>query len=240
MPNRIIREGILTSDRVNELGAKEEVFYRRLLSVVDDFGRFTADPRILKASLYPLKLDQIRQADIPRWVAACETAGLIALYAVKGKEYLEVKEFNQRTRALKSKFPPPDGHMTVIRQSYAHGDGDGDGDVSTLCAGGAGAKANAEKAFNLEAFKGQARQEIEGFKAEGSQERDLEESLLNRCCELFGDSDMSTYGGNWRNRARRNPGKLERVLDETADAIACGRVRETPAAYANDMWGRFK
>ncbi len=41
MPNRIIREGILTSEAVNSLSWEAEVFFRRLLSVVDDFGRLT-------------------------------------------------------------------------------------------------------------------------------------------------------------------------------------------------------
>lgn len=35
MPSRILREGILTSERVNALAPLEELFYRRLMSVVD-------------------------------------------------------------------------------------------------------------------------------------------------------------------------------------------------------------
>jgi hypothetical protein len=42
MPVRILREGILTSERVDTLSPAAEVFYRRLMSVVDDFGRFSA------------------------------------------------------------------------------------------------------------------------------------------------------------------------------------------------------
>ena len=40
MPNRIIREGILSSDRVDQLDPPAEVFYRRLMSKVDDHGLF--------------------------------------------------------------------------------------------------------------------------------------------------------------------------------------------------------
>ena len=36
MPTRILRDGILTSERVNLLDWEAEVFYRRLLSVGDD------------------------------------------------------------------------------------------------------------------------------------------------------------------------------------------------------------
>ena len=60
MPNRILREGILDSDRVNKLSWGAEVFYRRLMSVVDDFGRFDARIDLLKSKLYPLNKMKIK------------------------------------------------------------------------------------------------------------------------------------------------------------------------------------
>lgn len=119
MPTRTLREGILTSDRVNRLGVHAELFYRRLMSVVDDYGRFDARPSVLRVACYPLKVDATREADIARHLTEVQEAGLIALYAVNGKPYLEMRDFNQRTRAKFSKFPAPtgekcpayDGHM---------------------------------------------------------------------------------------------------------------------------------
>lgn len=105
MPNRILREGILTSDRVNALDSNSELFYRRLMSVVDDYGRYDARPIMLKVACYPLRVDVVREADISRWIAICEKAGLLALYAVNGKQYLELTDFNQQVRAKRSKFP---------------------------------------------------------------------------------------------------------------------------------------
>lgn len=105
MPNRILREGILTSRRVNRLKPQAEVFYRRVMSVVDDFGRFSADPSLLRASCFPLRLDEVREADISRWLAEVQTARLIVLYAVDQEPYLEMLDFRQSKRALKSKFP---------------------------------------------------------------------------------------------------------------------------------------
>lgn len=107
MPTRLLREGILTSDRVNALKPVAEVFYRRLMSVVDDWGRFSADPRILRVHCFPLKIDEVREADIARSLAEVQGAGLIALYAVDGKPYLELLDFRQKFRAKKSKYPPP-------------------------------------------------------------------------------------------------------------------------------------
>lgn len=106
MPNRIIREAILSSEKMALLGWPEEVFYRRLMSIVDDFGRTEANPLLVRARCYPLQTDAVRVTDISRWMAACQTAGLILCYAVQGKQYLEVNNFGQQQRSV-SKYPAP-------------------------------------------------------------------------------------------------------------------------------------
>ena len=77
MPNRIVREAILSSERVAALAWPEEVFYRRLMSIVDDYGRTEANAQLLRSRCYPLQTDQVRAADIARWMAACQKAGVI-------------------------------------------------------------------------------------------------------------------------------------------------------------------
>ena len=106
MPTRIIREGIITSDRVEQLDPAAEVFYRRLLNKVDDHGLYDARPSILRSSLYPLRLDRVREADCSRWIAACEKAGLIVLYEAGGKPYLKVLDTRWQVRS-EPKYPPP-------------------------------------------------------------------------------------------------------------------------------------
>jgi hypothetical protein len=106
MPNRIIRENILTSDAVCSLKWDEEVFYRRLMSVVDDYGRFENRPELLRAKCYPLQVDQVRVADITRWIAACVKAGILLEYCVDGRRYLQITKFGQQIRTA-SKYPDP-------------------------------------------------------------------------------------------------------------------------------------
>ena len=115
MPRRLIRDGILTSDRIDKLSPQAERFYFRLLLVVDDYGRYVADNRILKSSVFPLK-DDIRTADISRWCAECAEAGLVRLYTVAEKHFLEVADFNQSIRAKSSKFPPCNADATQMRR----------------------------------------------------------------------------------------------------------------------------
>jgi hypothetical protein len=123
MPNRILRDWT-DSDRVNSLTAEAERFFTRLIMKVDDFGRYSADGRRLKAFLFPLK-DSLRETDCSRWLAECEKAGLIRFYDAAGKRYLEIANFRQRLRIMKEAHPkppdadaaPPDGAVPVMRPS---------------------------------------------------------------------------------------------------------------------------
>src|SRR5688572_4467115 len=107
MPNRMLRDWT-NSDRVDSISFQAEVFFTRLIMKADDFGCFYADTRLLKANLFPLKLDKIREADLARWVAECDKAGLIVLYESPDKKrYLQITDFRQRLDKAKAKFPLP-------------------------------------------------------------------------------------------------------------------------------------
>ena len=105
MPNRVIRDGILDSERVNKLSWPAEIFYRRLMSVVDDFGRGDGRVAIIRSKLYPLKLDEVSPKDVQKWMQECVDAELIATYTVDQKPYLEIVDFKQSVRIKKAKFP---------------------------------------------------------------------------------------------------------------------------------------
>ena len=103
----MIREGILTSDIVDKLSDAGEIFYRRLLSVVDDFGRYHAKPSLLRAHLYPLRLDRMTESVIASLLTECADVGLVRVYEDEGKPVLQVHKFDQQIRIKRSKFPAP-------------------------------------------------------------------------------------------------------------------------------------
>lgn len=114
MPNRLIREGWVDSEKIDSLSSDGERFFLRLLLKADDFGRYTANSQLLKSSLFPLK-DGIRNTDMTRLLAECEKAGLVRCYEHASKRYCVIDNFQQRTRAMASKYPDPegdDGHMS--------------------------------------------------------------------------------------------------------------------------------
>lgn len=106
MPSRIIREGILTSLKVNQLSVDAELFYRRMLNVVDDFGRYHGTPSLIRAAAYPLRIDTIKDKDVDRWIAQCAQAGLLLHYKSAGVPYIQIVNFGT-PRAKESKFPQP-------------------------------------------------------------------------------------------------------------------------------------
>lgn len=106
MPTRIIRDGILTSERVNALSPLAELFYRRLMSVADDYGRYSGNLTLIRSSCYPLKVDSVKEDSIKKHLAECIDAGLIAPYTVDSKPYIVMTDFGQRING-KSKFPDP-------------------------------------------------------------------------------------------------------------------------------------
>jgi hypothetical protein len=108
MPNRILRDWT-DSDKVNVLSVYAERFFTRLIMKADDYGCFFADTRLLKAHMFPLLLDNIREADLLRWMTECQKAGLIVLYEISGKKYLQIMDFRQRLDKARAKYPlPPD------------------------------------------------------------------------------------------------------------------------------------
>jgi hypothetical protein len=105
MPNRVLRDWT-DSETIDLLDVNEERFFTRLIMRVDDYGRFSANVKLLKASLFPLKSD-VRDTDISRWLTACKKSGLILIYNVANKEYLEIQNFKQILRQKHEKYPSP-------------------------------------------------------------------------------------------------------------------------------------
>lgn len=109
MPNRILREGILSSDRVDMLCPEAEVFYRRLMSKVDDHGLFDARPSVLRAALYPLRVSQSNEINCEQWLTDCINAKLIIVYQVDGKPYLKMLDTKWKTRSEPKYEKPVNG-----------------------------------------------------------------------------------------------------------------------------------
>lgn len=137
MPTRILRDGILTSERVNSLSEPAELFYRRLMSVTDDHGRYFANRTILRSHCYPLKIDTVTEVMVSERLVECQRAGLLVVYVVEGTAYLQLCDYGQRVQA-KSKFPAPPTEIhgdspcstvDTVKNRLGEGEGEGEGVV---------------------------------------------------------------------------------------------------------------
>lgn len=104
MPNRILRDWT-TSETVDKLTAEQETAFTRLLMAVDDFGRYDADPRLLAARLYPLRICGTSAKHMHSMRDALVRHGLVMVYKAEGKEFLQIVKWENIPRAKHSKFP---------------------------------------------------------------------------------------------------------------------------------------
>lgn len=104
MANRILRDWT-TSEAMDSVSLEAEVFFTRLIMKADDYGSFYANPKLLKAALFPLR--EVSWQQIGSWVFECTEAGLIFPYEVEGKEYIRIINFKQRLRQMRNVFPHP-------------------------------------------------------------------------------------------------------------------------------------
>ena len=109
MPNRIIKNSIRFSEKINALTDFQFRLWVNLILYVDDFGRGDARPAVIKSTCFPLR-QRITNKDIE--VALCALAGAdcIELYEIDGRSYLRFPnwESHQRVRSKVSKCPAPD------------------------------------------------------------------------------------------------------------------------------------
>ncbi len=90
------------------LSAEAERLFIRLIMKADDFGRFYAEPRLLKSLCFPL-LENLRPNDLIRWLDELSTRQLILRYEAEGRQLLAIVKFGQRLKDSRAKFPAPEG-----------------------------------------------------------------------------------------------------------------------------------
>ena len=129
MPNRIIKESICTSDTLDTLSWFDEVVFYRLLVNCDDYGCFDARSAILKNRLFPLKEDGLSASTVLEAVNHLASVGLLTMYTVHGKPYLQMTTWkdHQRIRNSKRKYPwPEDADEEEMEEENGGEDVEGD------------------------------------------------------------------------------------------------------------------
>ena len=115
MPNRVMKESMRYSEKVNAMTDFQFRLWVNLITYVDDYGRGDARIPVIKGSCFPLR-ERVTNKDID--AALSELAGLdcVRLYEVDGKPYLYFPnwEEHQTIRNKRSKFPEPPDSLQAI------------------------------------------------------------------------------------------------------------------------------
>lgn len=122
MPNRIIKESIRTSKKINNLTDFQFRLWLYLITYVDDFGRGSADPELLKGFVFPRR-KRVSESDIEKALAELAGMGCILLYEVDGESYFCFPNWSkhQRIQTKQSKFPEPVNCSKSQTFSASHG-----------------------------------------------------------------------------------------------------------------------
>jgi hypothetical protein len=108
MPNRILKESICRSEEIDSLSWFEEVLFYRLIVTCDDYGRYDGRAKVIKGTCFPLK--DITEKDIDKALSKLSVVGLVKIYEIQEKPYLQLITWgeHQRIRNQKSKYPEYD------------------------------------------------------------------------------------------------------------------------------------
>ncbi len=123
MPNRIIKESIRTSRKVNRLGDFEFRLWLYLITYVDDYGRGSADPELLKGLVFPRR-GGVTEEQIGEAMACLENGGLIVRYEAEGESYFYFPSWgeHQRIQTKRSRFPEPSFEETGTAETLHPGE----------------------------------------------------------------------------------------------------------------------
>lgn len=114
MPNRVIRDSILTSRQVARLDWFQQALFVRLILGCDDYGRYYGAPDIICGHLFSTS-SGVTQELVAEGLGKLEEEGLIVTYQVEEETYCALPQWSkyQVCRTRREKFPPPPTEVPV-------------------------------------------------------------------------------------------------------------------------------
>jgi len=106
----MLNKAIILSKKINAVSEGAENLYYRLLVNTDDFGRFRAEPEIIKGQIYTIR--KISVGQVADRLQELREIGLIRLYVVDEETYLEITKFEEHQKfrsdiQKKEEYPVP-------------------------------------------------------------------------------------------------------------------------------------
>lgn len=120
----MLRPELLSSERWNLCSPMAQTLYVRLLMLVDDWGRFDANPRLLASMAFPLgdsKQRTVPVAKVEEMLAELVERDMLRVFVGgNGSKCLQLKRWRERVRAATSKYPDPSDAADACAQLPAY------------------------------------------------------------------------------------------------------------------------
>lgn len=113
MPIRFLKPGLAASDKWNALPWREQSLYVRLITWVDDYGRFEANPILVRSHSFPTR-DDVSAKETGLMLELLHDEGLITLYEKGGKRYGQMENWTERVRSKFERYPNPRSHGVTL------------------------------------------------------------------------------------------------------------------------------
>jgi len=120
MPQRFLKPGIVASPKWEGCSWMAQSFYVRLITLVDDWGRYEALPMLLRSQAFPIRED-VTTDQVKGLIGELERNGLAVFYQHEGKAFLQLTNWTERPRSSRSKFPGPDNNSVQSDSTCANG-----------------------------------------------------------------------------------------------------------------------
>jgi hypothetical protein len=114
LPDRIIRDELLTSERYWSVSIEAQRLFIHLLLVVDDTARFSGKNYTIRASCFPGQA--VSPDKLEKMLAELQDEDLVRLYQVGGERFIFVPRSRQRLRFRNSKYPAPPPEISDISE----------------------------------------------------------------------------------------------------------------------------
>jgi hypothetical protein len=118
MPQRFLKPGITNSSRWNRVSFKAQSLFVRLLTLVDDFGRYDGRPSVIWGYCFSVwneehPNDAVSAQETAALCQQLAAEDLIEIYEADGKKVVQIIQWTERARSNTSKWPENKGNSKV-------------------------------------------------------------------------------------------------------------------------------
>ena len=106
---RMIDPNFWRDEKLGECSIQERLLFMGLISNADDEGYGRANPKLLKADIFPY--DDLRVSDVEKWLSHLGGLNIVALYEYNGQTYYYLPNFLRHqtiNKPTKSIYPSID------------------------------------------------------------------------------------------------------------------------------------